>query len=130
MERLPNGALVLKRRGNFVLCLRENSRTTPFVVWFVDEDGDTNWGQYFDDIDVAMSNLRIRSGEAGDSIIVKTKYTLTATTETPHRYYPDADAETIERMSRDAFENDPRMWLDLILESKDVNLDVKVEVIS
>lgn len=55
-DRLNNGATVLERRGDFVLCYWPG-REEPYVVWRLTNEGDTISGYYTRDIVLAAKHL-------------------------------------------------------------------------
>jgi hypothetical protein len=61
---LANGSFILKQKGDIVLCFIPHNDVTPFATWAIGGDGDTFHGDYFRDIDSAMSGF-IRRFERG-----------------------------------------------------------------
>ena len=59
-DLLPNGATVLKVRGNKLLAVRKSS-IEPFVTWEFNDNKDCYWGHYFNDLDEALADLHERA---------------------------------------------------------------------
>ncbi len=55
--KLANGSIVLKHKHDIVLCLLPDNDVTPFATWAINDGGDTFHGDYFRDIDSAMSSF-------------------------------------------------------------------------
>lgn len=58
-EILRNGAEVVAKSKDVVLAVRDGV-FEPFVTWAMNDRGDTFWGHYFSDEDVAVSDFAAR----------------------------------------------------------------------
>jgi hypothetical protein len=61
-DRVVNGALILaiNREKGFVLCY--NNPKDEFIVWSVDEFGNTTSGDYFKSLEPAIEQFKTRTG--------------------------------------------------------------------
>lgn len=61
-DRVANGAIILaiEREKGFVLCY--HNPKDEFVVWSVDEFGNTTSGDYFKSLKPAIEQFEVRSG--------------------------------------------------------------------
>lgn len=60
-DKLPNGATFIARRGNVVLAQWDKHRGVEYITWRVYGDYDTQNGNYFLDLQDAVTSLYDRS---------------------------------------------------------------------
>jgi hypothetical protein len=59
--RLKNGATVLDQKKDVVIAHQPSSPNHPYVTWVVNSEGDTFWGNYFDNLPDAVRDFDKRT---------------------------------------------------------------------
>lgn len=54
------GILLVDTEQEIVLCHLPHNDVTPYVTWYFNADGDTHWGNYFQDIETAEEDFNKR----------------------------------------------------------------------
>lgn len=60
-DRLPNGAVVIIRHGDVVLCYTGEETLCSFVTWRINEKGHAFWGHYHEDLESAVAEFYRRA---------------------------------------------------------------------
>jgi hypothetical protein len=54
-KKLPNGAILVDRKGDIVLCVIPGNSATPYATWRIAPDGDTGGGDYHREFSKAVA---------------------------------------------------------------------------